>query len=390
MNEKKYVFLISFNYIYVLLIFSDNIVYYCELQYVILIRRRLLNNLCTTTKCNIGVTNQFIIQTRDYAARKGTRARREAKKIKRKVEKIEKLGFMERKLRERQMQSNKPILKKAVDYDKYKSISKDNVWILRYHRCKIYTVEDAVQSYREAHHPTMLNCPNSQVDVKIELNLETEKKGKFISAFNRIVNYPHYFDHGEIRNIMVFSSKAQVIEQVLKAGATLAGGRDLIKSIKAGDLSLNDYQYCLAEPDILAELILIRGLLKKKFPTSKTGTLSPDLESLVKKFVLGVKYDAIPDKLEKHYGLIKCPIGTLNMDSKHLEENFAALINDVNSVKSKKHTNFIIRTQLLSPPSKEYFVVDFTKYLPETISKKDPNQEEEDEEDISYAVIPSQ
>lgn len=63
---------------------------------------RLLNNLCATPKCNIGVTNQFIIQTRDYAARKGTRAKREAKKIKRKIEKIEKIGFMERKLKESQ------------------------------------------------------------------------------------------------------------------------------------------------------------------------------------------------------------------------------------------------------------------------------------------------
>lgn len=31
------------------------------------------------------------------------------------------------------------------------------------------------------------------------------------------------------------------------------------------------------------------------------------------------------------------------MDIKHLEENFAVLINDINSVKSKKHTNLFIR-----------------------------------------------
>ncbi|XP_043678219.1 50S ribosomal protein L1 isoform X1 [Vespula pensylvanica] len=359
---------------------------------------RLLNNLCATSKCNIGVINQFVVQTRDYAARKGTRARREAKKVKRKIEKIEKLGFVERKLKERQAKLNKPILKRRVDDDKHKTIPTDNVWLLCRHRKKIYTVEEAVECHRETHHPTLLNCPNSKVNAKIELNLETEKKGKFIGAFTRIIDYPHCFGHGETRNIIAFSSKQEVIEKALEAGATLAGGKDLIKSIKAGDLALLDYQYCLAEPDILADLILIRGLLKKKFPTSKAGTLSPDLENLVKKFVLGIKYNAVPEKLEKSYGLIECPIGTLDMDSKHLEENFAALINDINSVKSKKHTNFIIRTQLLSPPTKEYFIVDFTQYLPKEIPKKDQtveeglveDEEEEEEEEISHAVIPSQ
>ncbi|KAL2714778.1 50S ribosomal protein L1 [Vespula squamosa] len=356
---------------------------------------RLLNNLCSTSKCNIGVTNQFVIQTRDYAARKGTRAKREAKKIKRKIEKIEKVGFIERKLKESQAKLNKPTFKRVVNDDKYKTIPTDNVWLLRRHVKKIYTVEEAVQCHRETHHPTQLNCPNSEIIAKIELNLETEKKGKFIGAFTRIIDYPHGFGHGETRNIIAFSLKTQVVEQALKAGAILAGGKDLIKSIKAGDLTLQDYQYCLAEPDILADLILIRGLLKKKFPTSKAGTLSPDLENLVKKYVLGIKYDAVPEKLEKSYGLIECPIGTLDMDSKHLEENFAALINDVNSVKSKKQTNFIMRTQLISPPTKEYFIIDFTQYLPKEIPKKDPTEiedeeEEKEKENLLHAVIPSQ
>lgn len=51
-----------------------------------------------------------------------------------------------------------------------------------------------------------------------------------------------------------------------------------------------------------------------------------------------------------------------------------------------------VRTQLVSPPTKEYFIVDYNRYLPNGIPKKEPSkvEDQEEEEDISHAVIPSQ
>lgn len=68
--------------------------------------------------------------------------------------------------------SNKSVKKKIIDYDNFKTFPTDNVWMICRHRRKIYTMEEAVQNHREMHHPTVLNCPNSEVNAKIELNLE--------------------------------------------------------------------------------------------------------------------------------------------------------------------------------------------------------------------------
>ncbi|XP_014614299.1 PREDICTED: 50S ribosomal protein L1 [Polistes canadensis] len=349
---------------------------------------RLLNNLCTTSKHNVGVTSQLIIQTRDYAARKGTRARRDAKKIKKKIEKIEKIGFIDKLLKEERKSTTVIKRKRFIEINKPNPI--DNVWLYKAHPPKIYTIEEAVQCHREVHHPTMLNCPDSKIIAKFDVSLQSEKKGKFLEPIDRIVDYPYNIKHNETRTILAFVAKDSLVQDVLKAGATIAGGKSLIKSIKGGDLSLNEFQYCVAHPDILPDLLLIRGLMKKKFPTTKRGTMTSDLEGLIKKLVYGTKYVAVPDKLEKQYGLIECPFGTLDMDSKHLEENFAALVKDIYSVKPKKVTTFILRACLISPPGKEYFRVDFNQYLPQETVKKDSVTEELlEEEDLLDAVIPS-
>lgn len=40
-----------------------------------------------------------------------------------------------------------------------------------------------------------------------------------------------------------------------------------------GELSLKDFNFVVAHPDILPELVLVRGLLKRKFPNQKSGIL---------------------------------------------------------------------------------------------------------------------
>jgi hypothetical protein len=42
---------------------------------------------------------------------------------------------------------------------------------------------------------------------------------------------------------------------------------------QSGELSLQDFHFIVAHPDILPELVSVRGLMKRKFPTQKSGTL---------------------------------------------------------------------------------------------------------------------
>lgn len=51
----------------------------------------------------------------------------------------------------------------------------DNVYIGRLHKWKIYPFEEAIQSHRETHHPTMYNLPNASVNAFIELDMQVIK-----------------------------------------------------------------------------------------------------------------------------------------------------------------------------------------------------------------------
>lgn len=56
--------------------------------------------------------------------------------------------------------------------------------------------------------------------------------------FTKIVQVPHKFDHGSERNIVVFSKDTEEQRAALAAGASLAGGVELIKQVQNGQLNL--------------------------------------------------------------------------------------------------------------------------------------------------------
>lgn len=95
--------------------------------------------------------------------------------------------------------------------DSWKAVAKDNVWIGRYCRWRIYTVAEAIQCHRETHHPSMYNEPNALLNVTIELNMQGEKKTRFVDKFQRMAMIPHKFDRNEERNILVLA-KGEVIQ----------------------------------------------------------------------------------------------------------------------------------------------------------------------------------
>lgn len=130
--------------------------------------------------------------------------------------------------------------------------------------------------------------------------------------FTRVVAVPHKFDLNEERSILAFSKLTDTYDDIRNAGAQLVGGVDLIKSIQSGALSVQDFQYIIAHPNILPELAVLRGLMKKKFPNPAYGTLHNDLVQTTEKFQHGICYTAIKDEYEKEFGTINAVIGTVN------------------------------------------------------------------------------
>lgn len=301
-------------------------------------------------------------QFRNFAARKGTRERRMKKLKKSKPAVVEKVGFIPHNQRDKERQlALRPKLK--FD-DSQKPDPLDDVYSMKYFRSKTYSFEEAVKCHRETHHPQIYNMPNSPLHVKIELNMLGEKKTRFVDNFTRMVAIPHTFEHGEERLIIAFAKDEKIQKETLENGAQLAGGVDLIKQIQSGAVNLQNFKFVLAHPDILPELVALRGLMKKKFPNPKTGTLDTDLASVTRKFVHGIYYGAVKNEYEKDYGLVETIIGTLDMPVGNLEENFGVLIKDLESMRPRRQGTFISRCLLWSPPSSEKFKVDHDIYLP--------------------------
>jgi len=124
-------------------------------------------------------------------------------------------------------------------------------------------------------------------------------------------------------------------------------------------------------------LVALRGVLKKRFPNHKTGTLDQNLKVVVTRLLHGINYQALKDEHEKDFGQIDAILGMLNMDEKHLEANFAALVNDVYTQKPKREGSFITRCLLWSLPSREKLKVDHEVYLSD--KKVSPSNEDEDD-----------
>lgn len=147
------------------------------------------------------------------------------------------------------------------------------------------------------------------------------------------------------------------------------GGVELIKDITGGELLLSDYQYIIAHPNILAELVALRGLMKRKFPNPKSETLGTNLGEMITKFSNGISYSAAKDEYQQNFGLIKANVGTLDMDTQHLEENVRFLLQDVNTMRPKREGRFITRVLLKSAPSSEQLKIDPFVYVPELFDK---------------------
>lgn len=129
---------------------------------------------------------------------------------------------------------------------------------------------------------------------------------------------------------------------------------------------LTDYQFVIAHPNILPELVALRGLMKRKFPNPRSETLGTNLGEMIERFSNGISYTATKDEHQQDFGLISTNVGTLDMDSQKLEENLCSLLQDVNSVRpNREGERFVKRVLLKSPPSSERLKIDAYQYIPE-------------------------
>ncbi|KAK7793470.1 hypothetical protein R5R35_013846 [Gryllus longicercus] len=330
---------------------------------------------------NLTRVNINFIQVRDYAARRGTREKRlkllRAKKNSKKPEEKTK----GKKLKGITVQPVYPRIQEEL-----KPSCIDDVVVTKYYRWKLYDFAEAIQCHRETHHPTVYNQPDSYVQAHIELDMTAAKKNRFVDNFSRLATVAHPFPMGDPRSVIVFCKTSELQNEAKEAGANLVGDSSLIREIEKGNVFIKDFDHVLAHPNVLPEMVSIRGLMRKTFPNARAGTLGVDLTSMIKRFRDGIRYSAQKDEHWQDFGLIKVNIGKLDMEIEHLQENLQNVLRDIHSVRPKRKGPFITKVLICSAPSVEKFKLNLAALLPELASDleeaSDSDEDEEDEGDM--------
>ncbi|CAL4083261.1 unnamed protein product, partial [Meganyctiphanes norvegica] len=292
------------------------------------------------------------------AARKGTRAKAEAKKRASKKEVVKKEFIPINKRLD--LHQGGP-LRRQEDHLRFPI---DDVWITKFYKWKVYQAIEAFEMHRETQHQTMYNNADAIIFATFELSMALDKKNKYMDYVTNMVDMPYRFASEQQRHILVITTDEEQLLTAREMGVDLAIGPEVVKMVQNGELNLNDYDYVLAQLSILPQIIPIRGLMKKKFPAPYSGTAAEDLIPIIEKYLNGVDYRSVKDKFDHDFATMQVPIGKVNMKNEELEANLATLIQNVDGQRSsKKKTDLITLAKLVCPPSVEKFKIDFQCFL---------------------------
>nr|CAG4641801.1 EOG090X089S [Eurycercus lamellatus] len=310
-----------------------------------------------------------------YAARKGTRERKEKKKVKTEIVKKEEFVPYAVKLAKLHV-PDKP--KRINEDGKPEAI--DDVFFMHHFKSRAISFSDAIQFHRECNDPTVFNSPNSIVSVKVELDMRMEKKNRYLDTFSRLLLLPNSFDSHPPRKILAFCKTQETQDEAIKGGADATGGAELIKRILSGEIAVADYDYFVAHTNMMAETLPLRGLLRKKLPvTSDFSSMGVDLAKMIERFSKGIEFTAKRDAYELDYGEALVPFGRLTMPVEELEANYDAILKDIETCRGRSAGAFITRCLIQSRPNTESFLVDPEPY----VGKKDDSSSSSSSDDES-------
>lgn len=119
--------------------------------------------------------------------------------------------------------------------------------------------------------------------------------------------------------VIVFTSQQETIELAKELGAIEAGGLELIEGIQTGAIKLDEVTHAFATPEFVKDLKpLARNLGPRGImPTSKKGTVSDDIQSLMESSV-----GALPFKQKDQH--LSLPIGRCDFSDSEIIENLKA------------------------------------------------------------------
>ena len=200
-----------------------------------------------------------------------------------------------------------------------------------------YKLADATELIKKTHHTKF----NETVELAINLGVDPKHSDQVVRG---TVVLPHGL--GNAVRVLVLAG-GDKIREAQEAGAEHVGGDEMVAKIMEG---WTDFDAVIATPDMmrsagkLGKVLGPRGLM----PNPKTGTVTMDVAKAVRETKAG-KVEFRVDKA----GIVHCPIGKIQFDSKNLTDNAHSVINAV--VKAKpaaakgKYVKKITLTSTMGP-----------------------------------------
>jgi large subunit ribosomal protein L1 len=181
-----------------------------------------------------------------------------------------------------------------------------------------YTVAEAVELLEKTNTVTF----DPTVEVHFNLGIDPRHADQMVRS---TISLPH--GSGKSATVCAFTDGNA--DAALKAGATIAGGEDLIDNIVKGNQGL-DFDVCVATPSMMRHLGKIARVLGPKglMPNPKAGTVSPNIEDAIKEIAAG-KFEFKNDK----QGNVHSIFGKLSFGKDKLTENLNFFINLLNEIK---------------------------------------------------------
>ena len=220
----------------------------------------------------------------------------------------------------------------------YKRGKKYNKAIELVNTTMAYSVSEAVELLEKTN--TVKFDPT--VEVHFNLNLNPKYADQIIRT---TITLPS--GSGKTSKICAFTEWNA--DELVKAGAVMAGWEELIDNIAKGNVAI-DFDVCVATPTMMRHLGKIARVLGPKglMPNPKAGTVSPDLISAIKEIAAG-KFEFKTDK----QGNVHSIFGKLSFGSDKLEANlkhFMKIINEVKPTWAKgKYINSVFICNAMGP-----------------------------------------
>jgi large subunit ribosomal protein L1 len=177
---------------------------------------------------------------------------------------------------------------------------------------------------------------DQSVEIVLQLGIDPKQADQMIRGS---VSLPKGV--GKTKRVVAFCDEASV-EMAREAGATEAGGDELVKKIQDG---WTDFDVAVAQPQMMSKVGRLGRILgpQGKMPSPKSGTVTPDIETAVKEYAAG--------KLEYRNddgGNIHAIVGKASFSAEDLKENIEAFVAHIKRSRPAAAKGIFVRKVFLS------------------------------------------